>query len=454
MFGPVLNGGSCPPSTVIHHYVATDRARLDRILAVSGSDAAVLAEITAAGEFIYDQHHPDLAALLALAITRNLLGMRNRYIPNNLPAVWVLGDPARAEALAESIFDRGMDERAPALATVAEALAKNGDADRSCQNFQRAEAIARSIIDAPGQARALAAVAEALAGTGDGDRSRHVFQRAEDIARSITRSPTQEKALTAVAEALASACDAGRAEAIADSMTNRAHREQALAGVARALAGAGDVDRAEAIADSITDPYDRARVLAAVAEALAGTGDADRARQVGQRAEAIAYSITDQSDQALALASVAEALAVAGDAARSRQLVEQAEAIARSITDQSGQERALAVVAEVLAKVGDVKRAKTIVDSITNPYDQAQALAAMTALAREERNSDRTKHAINTCAAKDDFALTQITSASDEESLHQLLALLLTRWGPYYNLLSLLARVQPAVIIKAVRHVV
>ena len=69
--------------------LATDRARLDRMLDISGGDAAALAEITAVREFICGQDHPDLAALLNLAITRDRLAERNTNIPPALPAVWV-----------------------------------------------------------------------------------------------------------------------------------------------------------------------------------------------------------------------------------------------------------------------------------------------------------------------------------------------------------------------------
>ena len=126
--------------------MATDPARLDRMLDVSGGDAAALAEITAVQEFICSQHHPDLTALLNLAITRDRLVQRNNNIPPALPTIWAkLGNPARAEALARSITTASGQARA--LADVAEALAETGDIDRSRQVIQQAEAIARSITD-------------------------------------------------------------------------------------------------------------------------------------------------------------------------------------------------------------------------------------------------------------------------------------------------------------------
>ena len=67
--------------------LATDRARQDRMLDISGGDAAALAEITTAEEFICRQDHPDLTAALNLAMAYDRLTRRNSNIPAKLPAV-------------------------------------------------------------------------------------------------------------------------------------------------------------------------------------------------------------------------------------------------------------------------------------------------------------------------------------------------------------------------------
>ena len=389
--------------------LACDGARLDRMLDVSGGDAAALAEITAVQEFICGQDHPDLAAMLNLAIARDRLSRRNDHIPDMLPTIWVrLGNSARAEALASSITDP--DVQARALATVAKALAEAGDLDQARQVAQRAEATARSstyparqartlaavakalaaagdlgraeaavrgIADPDVQARALVDVAEALGGAGDLDQARQVAQRAEAIARSISDSHRQAQAqvLAAATEALAGAGDLGSAEATARSITDPDTQAQALAAVAKALAGAGDLGRAEATARSITDLDTQAQALADVA--LGGAGDLDQARQVAQRAEATARSITDPDTQAQALADVAEMLAGAGDLDQARQVAQRAEAIARSITDPYAQAEALAAAAKALARAGDLGRAEATARSINHPYAQTQALAAV-----------------------------------------------------------------------------
>jgi hypothetical protein len=83
---------------------AGDLARHDRMLDLTGGDAAALAEIRTALDLIAAQAIPDLASALGLACHRDLLTERNTNVPVGLPAVWVtLGQAARAEVLATSI---------------------------------------------------------------------------------------------------------------------------------------------------------------------------------------------------------------------------------------------------------------------------------------------------------------------------------------------------------------
>ena len=102
---------------------AADPARHDRMLDLTGGDAAALAEIRTALDLIAAQDTPDLASALCLAYHRDQLTDRNTNIPAGLPAVWVtLGQVSRAEALATSITDPA--RQAEALAGVAGALAR------------------------------------------------------------------------------------------------------------------------------------------------------------------------------------------------------------------------------------------------------------------------------------------------------------------------------------------
>ena len=157
---------------------ATDAARHERMLDITGGDAAALNEVTITLDLIAAQDDPDLTAALSLARHRDYLADRNTNIPTSLPAVWAtLGQHIRAEALAASITDP--DRQAQALAAVAGALAEAGQHEQAAAMASQAETVARSITDPDEQAQALAAVAGALAEAGQ-------HEQAATVARSIT----------------------------------------------------------------------------------------------------------------------------------------------------------------------------------------------------------------------------------------------------------------------------
>jgi tetratricopeptide (TPR) repeat protein len=373
--------------------LATDLARLDRMLDASGGDAEALAEITAAQEFICGQPRPDLAALLELALTRDQIARRNGTMPTPLPAVWVeLGKPTRAEALARSITDPTGQARA--LAGVAEALATAGDVRRARQVAGEAEATARSVPGSSSQATALAEVAEALARVGDVDR-------AGATAQSITEPFAQAQALTSVARALGRAGDEdragrvlGQAETAARSVADPSRQSWALADIAEALATTGDPHQAEVTARAIVNPSWQARALARVARARATAGDPDRAGQIIREAEATGRSVTDLSWQVHALDEVAEALAAAGDADRARQVLREAEATARAILEPSAQAWTLAGVSRALARTGDLDQAEAAARCITYPGVQADALAGVAREMAQSGDIDRARQVL------------------------------------------------------------
>ncbi|MGC5277330.1 hypothetical protein, partial [Actinomadura citrea] len=370
--------------------LATDPARLSRMLDVSGGDAAAIADITVIQEYIRDQSYPDLTSTLHLAYTRQNITQRNSNIPPNLPAAWViLGNPTRAEALAQSITSSL--QRVEVLASLIEAATKVGDLDLARLLTDQAETVARSIRDPSQQANAWTSLARAVAATGDLDR-------AEAIARSITNPSQQAGALTSLAEAVAATGDLDRSrqltdqtETIARSITDPSQHARALTSLAEAAAKVGDLDRArqltdqtETIARSITDPYEQGCALSSLAEAAAKVGDLDRARLLTDQAETVARSITDPSQQAGALTSLADAIAATGD-------LDRAEAIARSITDPSQQARALTSLAHAIAVTGDLDRAEAIARSITDPFQQAGALTSLAEAVAATGDLDRSR---------------------------------------------------------------
>ena len=294
---------------------------------------------------------------------------------------------AEAERIAYSITDEA--SRAAALAAVAKAL-KATDPDRAVRLTADAEDIAQSITDqSPAVTVVLADLAVSLAAIDT------VPDRAERVARSIIDLPVRASALAnlAVSCAATDPDDAARltadAEDIAQGLPDEFQKAWTLADVARVLAAA-DPERAdwliadaERIARSITDEGSKVRTLAEVARALAAA-DPERADWLIADAEQIAQSITDEFSQGTALADIAKAMGdvaralAAADPNRVTQLIADAERIARSIVDQIWKAVALADLARALAATAP-GRAERIAQSIADEDMKASALCDIAA---------------------------------------------------------------------------
>ena len=399
--------------------LVTDPDRQNRMLDLSGGDAAALSEITTALDVLAGQENPDLITVLRLAMHRDHLSDRNNNMPTELPAVWArLGQFHRAESLADSlpvhhrvtalvgvaraVTNAGDQQRARclleraeatarsgsdydenvgvlALADVARAVAEAGDHQHACELLERAEATARAIIEPDMQARALADVASAVVEAGDEQYAHELLERAEAIARTCRGDNEQGAALQRVAEIIAETGDCPWAETIAYSISAPDWQAGALGYAAMAVAKTGDHQRAETIARSAAAADGRAQALAQVARAIAETEGRQRAHGLFEQAESMARSITngqtsetevgDQIHQDVTLLCLVRALAEAGEH-------RWAETIARSITEIARQSGALSSVAQAVAKTGNYEWAETIAGSIANAGDRAVALAA------------------------------------------------------------------------------
>ncbi|MDT3439119.1 TIR domain-containing protein [Pseudofrankia sp. BMG5.37] len=393
---------------------ATDQQRHDRMLDLTGGDAAALAEIADAQNTIRAQESSDLPLMARLAVHRQRLAERNSNIPTHLPAVWArLGHATRAEQLACGITDPS--SRARALMEVAGSLAQVGEEARAVQVITDAEQVARSIADPSSRARALMELAGSLAQVGEEARAVQVITDAEQVARSIADPSSRARALMELAGSLAQVGEEARAvqvitdaeqvarsianpedqvsrlanvavtfvqagelaravqvasdaEQVGRDITNQQDHGWALAYVADALAQAGEYVRAEQLARDITDPHSKAQAQANVADALAQAGELARAAQVAADAEQTVRDVTSIWDHAWELASVAGALAQAGEYVRAEQL-------ARDITSPGNQAGALAKVSGALAQAGEYVRAEQLARDIIEPHSQARALA-------------------------------------------------------------------------------
>jgi tetratricopeptide (TPR) repeat protein len=368
--------------------LSTDVVRLNRMLDVSGGDAASLADIRAVQGYVMGQPCPDLAAALCLAYAARDLVNRNSSIPIQLPAVWaVLGNLNRAEALTQSIGDSG--DRAEALGHLSMAVAETGNAVRAERLLDDAVAAAHSILGPIVQGRVLAFLSRVVIGTGD-------LRRAESIARSVPAESTWDShALIPLAVAYAESGDMANATNIAISCSRLSPQVEALASVAEVFAEVGDLgkarsvaDDAEAIARSATDTWERALALAASAQVAVAAEDLDRARLLIDDAEATAYSATEIWQQASALAATAEAAVAAEDLDRARLLIDAGEAIARSIADESDKNTVFAELATAAVEAEDLGRAETIMRSVTG-FPLASTLRSWSQTATESGNLER-----------------------------------------------------------------
>ncbi|WP_283134600.1 hypothetical protein [Rhizohabitans arisaemae] len=398
---------------------ATDRARLDRMLDISGGDVAALAEITTVQQFICHQDHPDLTAMLKVAVTRDRLIRRNSNIPPHLPAAWAyLGNPNRAEALARSIADPS--EQVKALSYLVEAFANTGDLSRIRHIAATAETSALSISHPTERAKALGLLVEALVDAKDLDQAMRIahsitdhsaqagvlgllvaalvdaedLDQAMSIARSVTERSGQVLVLSYLAGALAKVGDLDRARetaataetiaySITSSTTSSAAQPWALIQVARAWVWIEDLDRAREIASAVEDitnsvepPYWQVRTLCQLLNLVVQLGEQEGVRRIAATAQNITRSMLDLSNRIEEPHSFqTETLSIlVGSLAHARDL-DKAETIARSITDPTSQAEVLSILVGSLAHARDLDKAETIARSITDPTSQAKALS-------------------------------------------------------------------------------
>ena len=294
------------------------------------------------------------------------------------------GDIDRAEAITDEITV--VENRAQALVDIARIEAEAGDSDRATTLTNRAEAAALSIEGDYIKCWALAAVTAGIAQIGD-------FDRALALAHTIITEQPSEQALLAIAEAVARTGDINRAQAITDTMDWYTYQNQARSTIAQVVARTGDTARAEAIADTITDDLAateyHAEALSKIAEVVAQTGDTARA----ERLIATAIERLNRRWNVLyhlqALGAIAEGMAETGDINRAETLAHSIVADYLPDSAQYFRFQALRVIVEAVAKAGDLDRAQAIADTIEQGYIQARALAAIAEVAAEAGRCDR-----------------------------------------------------------------
>jgi tetratricopeptide (TPR) repeat protein len=387
--------------------LATDQARHDRMLDVTGGDTAALAEITDAQNVVLGLDEPDLLAMARLAIHRDDLADRNTNIPLDLPALWAaLGNPTRADALAHAITDR--ERQAEALIGVAMAVARTGDAERAGVLAERAEAAVLDMPEPNRQAQALAVLSSVAANAGNTERAGMLAERAEAVASTITDPERRVVALIPVVAAVAWAGDAERARMLAERVQAMARdipgpfeRSKALAALMIEV-GIGntewaDIEWAEAAAQTITDPVWLAVALPTLVVMSADAGDTERARTLADRAEAAILDVEDAHQRTQALAALSIAAADARDNERARMLAERADVAALAITDPDSQAGVLNAVVRAVARTGDTEQARMLAERAEAvicdfpPFERVEALAALVAAVARGGDTERAR---------------------------------------------------------------
>ncbi|WP_236089795.1 ATP-binding protein [Antribacter soli] len=363
-----------------------DLARLELLRSATGGDAAGLGQVNATIEHVA-KDPADLEQTVLLALVRDHLSDRNGNLPEEVPEVWVrLGDPRRAEALAESSVDPG--KQADALGRLVQPLIECGYTDRVGRVVEKA--CAAAILAGRGWLvdRRLE-LAERLYATGFREQATDLLRRVcnEDASRRLEPDGVARDLLELVAPE-----SAGELPTVADQLgllPDALHRVVAVESLVAARARRRDlrssadvVSAAIAEATSIPEPQDRLRALRGLAGAAVAAGDLTTALVLLDRVTDIARGLPDvghrmeQLDNAATLACDLNALQ------KARLIALEARDLADTTTEPdtgSQREASFAWLARRLARTGDVDEALATADRITDLDQRHDALARISA---------------------------------------------------------------------------
>ena len=262
--------------------LATDRRRHDRMLDVTGGDAAAFAEIKAAQDLILDGAEPlDLGSMTRLAIRRDELARRNANIPTRLPAAWaVMGHLVRAESLALGITER--HHQTEALRELAYAACAADDGTRSVgiasgirEPRHRIDVLMQLALAHPGAQWCRELVSQVESEIAQVDTASHRCALWAELAVALATTDDRTRAALCARNALLES----------NRVDDPAMREEASLLVARALAVTGQHDAAArcippAVIDPGERPFGRNEALAAVVDGLILAQEFDSAQQV------------------------------------------------------------------------------------------------------------------------------------------------------------------------------
>ncbi|WP_439379588.1 hypothetical protein [Amycolatopsis lexingtonensis] len=335
---------------------ATDLARHDRMLDVSGGDALALAEITTTQNVILAQSAPDLVAMTRLSIHRDHLSDRNSHIPPLLPELWArLGQINRAESIASSIVEPA--DRVFAMTAVARIAEARGETTRAAEIFAAAEAVAVNILHPERRAAALAA----------SRRREHVATEPQVLPPSTTSDWVT--AIVQLVRAHASfshphrartlvdgVADAGEKRAVLDALAHSARTDPRVREMFGGDEGVVVPPPAGAPAEFSMGP-NRFATIESVSRAVTRVGRSDPRRAGDLLVEAEALAVRAEPRELIALARAWFAL---GTEYRVSFLLAEAEGAVRRTSDGGKWVSDLAAVARAAVEFGRRDRAESL----------------------------------------------------------------------------------------------
>lgn len=412
---------------------ATDAARHDRVLALSGGDAGALAEIGTA--LVAAQAGPDLVAMTRLAIHRDHIVDRNSHIPVRLPAAWAAaGQLTRAVSVAGSIIE--LADRAEAMLAVAKTVSQTGDAQRAVELFDQAEAVVDAIATPATQVAPLISLTLVAGTIGIGARAANLVDRAEEVIFALDRGPLRDRAVASLVQVALEGDDIDRAEALIRSLMDGVRRVETLAMLAEEVAAeksadraAGLLDHAMAVVEDITDGSERDRAAASVASAAIALGDITRAKRITaaisapeeqdwvktawvrahlrdrdvDRAEIAADRIRHLPWKIGSWIEVARAAAEAGAGSRAAALLTRAKDGTGQLWDTDERVSLLTALVDAYSAIGDFERAVTLSNSFY----------------LEERQTDARMSIVRAAAAVGDVATAEAVADSFDDNCTQ-----------------------------------
>lgn len=241
----------------------TDLSRQYRIIAVTGGEEAVQVEVAEAYAVICASPEPDVVSLIKLTLHSDDLRDRNARTPARLPALWArMGEFDRAEALARSISSE--NRRSEAVGELVAVMAQAGLTDRADRLV--AESVHEDQL--PG---VRARLASAVAGMGD-------FVRARSMAEGIEDPDRRAGMLLAVA-AVERPEDVEELLLLAGQIGKGLFRQETIRSVASSLIKAGFVESAIELLPELISGY-RSGLVEQAARVLLSSGATAEARRL------------------------------------------------------------------------------------------------------------------------------------------------------------------------------